>query len=244
MKWTALPIAALALFLGGCNGQNEVWMIFIPDLGAETCDTTINHNFNGATVIPGQIQQPGPWTYEQTRTGSENVWFVQIFTVGGGDEKRVMLIEDMVLFGTKEGGAWNFEWDSSDVRADKESHESGYVYENNTDQQTTTTINLDFGGAGATGTLAMTYNDSEVWNESDMWDPNLVGRGNSQIPADWYLEDANQNQIENFDDATDCASSPCNLEVIDSCSASTEITARRTNYDDRAYDSVSGVSQP
>lgn len=230
--------------LGGCLGPSfveGVWLVELPPSAEEACDSTLTENFENADPYDTPDTPDSEWTYEETTDASGSLFFVEVLEGKGG--KAVLVLGSEAIPGTKDGNVYTFTWDDFENSVDSAEHESGYVYREEVNASSKTTLTFEKGKSGtATGTWSIDSSEEYVFAESDEWDESATGYWNGQI------EDVSYSYLDgdasNMYDSADCADERCRITISQTCSGSLPVTMTwYASADDDVYEGVSGAGQ-
>lgn len=237
-NWMMLALAAT---LGtGCAGTNGVYTFFVYPGAGQDPTVEVQHNYLGAFVPDDDDDE---WTITETEDGSPQVFFGEIFDVAGEDSK-VLVAQDQVLFGNKVDGNWVFEWAAFETDETVETHDTGYSFSHLEDLEMVTTLTVDLSGRTGTGTFETRIIDIDDYAETDTWDQGDVGRFNGATPAANYLVDDDGSSVRNEADETDCEADPCTLVVTRTVQISGDLEVRQTNAGRGDFDGIDQASNP
>jgi len=156
-------------------------------------------------------------------------------------QEKVLVLEDEVYVGTKDGGVWVFDWESFDQGTTENRHESGYVFSSTVDRRVQYTITLDVKGATATGDLQFVETETETVLESDAWLAEEVGfdfgRIFDQAPVALEGDRTNTNQ------ESDCNGNECSIKGTSSLTFTANLSAIRTDAGRDGFIGVQGAGR-
>lgn len=238
-----------ALFLAACT-PSGVYMITVPySEGAIECDSSLEENFSDAYSPDPEDGGDGPWTYESTYTGADQVLFFHIAPTSGGT--AVLTWGNAAYPGAPDGDGWTFEWTQHTDGSETAHHEDDYDYSESYSNDSTVTIHIAqplF--AELNGTVAGTSASVHSWTESDEWDTEDIGVYEGEIPSSSYLVYKDSGDLYpqvNSPEEDDCKSGTCELSISQSCTQlATPFTAKQVNgndvllYNDMVDDGQSG----
>jgi hypothetical protein len=240
-----IPLGVCAVLGTGCLASNNgVWSFFIYQGDEPDVTRTLTHNFLGSERP--EDGTTGDWMITEEEELSPGVVFGQIFHVAGEDSK-ILVLDDLVFFGNRAGGMWEFTWTNSEVDTETKDHNSGYTFSRESTAELVTVISLDFFGGNqqAEGTVTRTVRSVNAYEEDDTWDSASVGRFSGETPSGYYLDDTSGGDpLWNIHDTTECSGNPCLLTVEESGVFSNEIEARNTGIHADDFDGVDSAGQP
>lgn len=251
-------ILLLSVGLAGCSsGIDGVWSMQIPFSTAETCVTTLSHNFTGATEIgAGDTTEDDGWTETESDDRSNQLVFVQIETTGKDQGLLIMGAEAWPGIETSKG-QWTFTWEGTQDSSSDATHDSGYEFTAAVNGTSLDEIQLalDGGIGGGTWTASTTF--VQAWTESDSWSEEL-GFRTGRIPSADYLEreatggpggtagpTPTMEAAINDRDLSDCDAGLCQLSITDQCDLAVDVTLLQTDYStEDVYEYLDGTGQP
>jgi len=230
----------LLLALTGCTDPTGIWLYALSGSILE-CTETITENYSDGAV-PGGTTGTSDWTITYDETVSPELFFGQI--VKHSRTEGVLVVGDAVYPGTLAGGIWTFTWTNEESSTSSESHADGYTYTHDVVGTITTSWTMDIGGDNAEGNVEVVADTTDIFGETDEWEPNDVGIFGSQVPSDNYLQDSDGFGVTNNPDDADCSSSNCELTVQAVCSGTAPFTATWAGFlEEDAYEGVSTAGQ-
>ena len=243
-KAALLGIGVLA---AGCNSQT-VWLLKFSKTEPASCESGIEHNFNGA-FVPSSSSD---WTEVNEVQRANDIVFAQLIEAGRG--VGILVMGDQAFPGERSGNDWLFTWTDAVGTANGVQHASGYGYIEYTETTTEWDIKLDTQRGETTGQLEQIDVLRYTWRESDTWADSAAATVgyNGQIPADEMLlindaELGGDVPATNRADTEDCTTSAdapwCEIVEVSLCESEREFTATRTRLDEEAsYGALAGVS--
>lgn len=234
----------LSLMLtASCGDVDGIWMVqFSYPTEVEDCvKEATDWNFIGAQV-PAESVDISLWTTEESSSISDSMAFVQI--VDNGDS-AVLIWNDMAYpsIGAGSNGAWTFEWVAKETSSYEADHFMGYSCSEEIKFTDTTTFTVMIDGNQLAGSMTISNEVVENYEESDIWSNEEVGAEQCAVPASSYLETIETlgTYIATTNDSltADCSAASCVLKVEQHCATSYDFTGVKTGYEDEAaYNNV------
>jgi hypothetical protein len=258
-----LVLGLLFASLHACSTNIEgVWLLQFDYPVATTDDSTCGMeatewNFIDATPLHGVTMAESLWTTEDYYDLSDSISFVQISRSGAGS----FLIWNGIVFPATADNGDNvtFEWVQSVDIGNTNSHFIGYTCGSTSVVSYTTTFQVIFDGDNIAGTISMTDDTINTYEESDLWtDDESDFAYNCGIPSSTYLESIEPingtsatddtvliyTPITNEQTETDCGGITCTLTVEEHCSGSYNFTGFNTGLENEAaFENVDGAGQ-
>jgi hypothetical protein len=262
MKQLVLGLLFTSLY--ACSTDIEgVWLIqfdypVATTDGSATCGMEATEwNFIDATPLHGFAMPESLWTTEDYYDMSDSVSFVQI---SRSDAGSFLVWNDVVYPATSDNGSsLTFEWTKSVDFGNTNSHFIGYTCGSTSTVSYTTTFQVFFEGDNVTGTLSLTDDIVNTYEESDLWtDDESDVAYNCGTPSSTYLESIEPLNgtsatddtvliyapITNEQTETDCGGITCTLTVEEHCSGSYNFTGFNTGLENEAaFESIDGAGQ-
>ena len=217
----------LLLFMGCLNlTDNTVWLVELSSNVTGDCSNSLDHNFFTEESSDDGGYYPSDWTYDSEYSSSNSL---SLFQTSNRLKTGLLLIDDQLIPGTKEGGVWNYSWKNRDFQMEEERHVSSYVHIYEEQEVSKYTVTFDTRKEIGSYRIKTTTTVSEY--ETDKWDPNEVEQYSGDINS--YVVGVYSNSY----DEAECASSTniCKYTFVQDCNLSIDFTAQRT-----ALESIEG----
>ena len=217
----------LFLFIG-CVGftENTVWLIELSSNVTGDCSNNLEHNFIVEESSGGGGDYYSDWTYSSEYSSSNSL---SLFQTSNKLKTGLLLIDDQLIPGKKEGGVWTYSWKNRDFQEEEERHVSSYLHIYEEEEISKYTVTFDT--KEKTGTYRIKTTSAIAEYETDKWDPNEV---------DKYYGDINTYVVGiygNSYDEEECISSGniCQYTMVQECDISIDFSAQKT-----ALESIEG----
>ena len=217
-------LCGLSICAIGCGRKGNIWLIEVDTTEGRglSCAREFNTNFSGALATAGADDSALVETYIDA--GPKALFYAKIVDLSAN---QVSLNSGTLLLpGERDGNKAEFSWTSEQKYTRKVEHEADYDYTVVDRETFTTTVELEFSGRTASGSMLVEEGSSSDESESDTWGEEVSRDLGDVGEISW---DGRSGTESNGRDSSECDGDDCRKYSATVCSAEAPITASLTD---------------
>ncbi|HCH66469.1 MAG: hypothetical protein CL927_06615 [Deltaproteobacteria bacterium] len=220
-----LPLlCGLSISAIGCSKKGNIWLIEIDTTEGDglSCAREFNTNFSGA--LASDQASDGALVESYTDEGPKALFYAKIVDLSSN---QVSLNSGTLLLpGERDGNKAEFSWTSEQKYTRTVDHEADYDYTVVDRQTFTTTIDMEFSGRTASGSILVEEGVSTDESESDTWGEEVSRDLGDVGEITWSARSGTES---NGRDSSECDGDDCRKYSATVCGVEAPITATLTD---------------
>lgn len=217
-------LCGLALCTTGCSKKSNIWLIEVDTTQGDGLDCVQEFNTNFSGTLPSPSASNSALIETFSNEGPKALFYAKIVDLASG--QSTFNSGTLLLPGERKGKEAEFSWTFEEKLTRTLDHEADYDYTMEERVTFTTTINMEFSGRSASGTMRVEQGESTDESESDTWGEEASRDLGDQGEINWSTTTGSEN---NGRDTSECEGDDCTKYSATVCTVQAPLTATLTD---------------